>query len=236
MMNEPQETSGPQFRADRPEEHEAVRTTIVGGRPPGSGKHLGAIPRGIEVLVKKASVDAEFKQLLLDQRDAAAETIGLKLDPAEVLMLRAAAADQLEAVIAQTHVPVKQRRAFLTNAAAVMLAALGVASSGCILGIRPDRPEEIEPAPTGSRPDIPDGTRGTRPDTPDEPSPEETHGMGEPEPSPEPGPTRPEQLPVTDGIRPDPIPTSKGIRPDRVPAPTGSRPDLPPPAPGSNRE
>ncbi|MCP4231568.1 MAG: hypothetical protein GY771_15670, partial [bacterium] len=41
-------------------EREAVRTTIVGGRPPGSGKSNGSIPRGIEVLVKKASVDAVF--------------------------------------------------------------------------------------------------------------------------------------------------------------------------------
>ena len=32
----------------RPVEQEAVRTTIVGGRPPGSGKSVGAIPRGID--------------------------------------------------------------------------------------------------------------------------------------------------------------------------------------------
>ena len=222
-MNEPQNTSGPQFRADRPQEHEAVRTTIVGGRPPGSGKRLGEIPRGIEVLIKKASVDGEFKQLLLDQRDAAAETIGLKLDPSEVFMLRAAAAEQLEAVIAQTRIPVKQRRAFLTNAAAVMLAALGVASSGCILGIRPDRPDE--PESEDERPDF-NPTRGIEPDLPPERPPEEYEpGVEEPPPEPE----RPDRVPVTDGIRPDPIPTSKGIRPDRPPAPTGIRPDPPPP-------
>jgi hypothetical protein len=230
-MNEPQNTSGPQFRADRPREQEAVRTTIVGGRPPGGGKRLGAIPRGIEVLVKKASVDMEFKQLLLDQREAAAETIGLKLDPAEVLMLRAAGAEQLEAVIAQTHIPKKQRRAFLTNAAAVMLAALGVASSGCILGIRPDRPDD--PESDDERPEF-NATRGMEPDLP----PERTSDGDETratEPAPEPGPTRPEQLPVTDGIRPD-FPATKGIRPDRPPAPTGIRPDVPPPAPGSGVE
>jgi hypothetical protein len=40
----------PQFRADRPREQEAVRMTIVGGRPSGSGQPVGDIPRGIEVL------------------------------------------------------------------------------------------------------------------------------------------------------------------------------------------
>jgi hypothetical protein len=226
MMNEPHNTSGPQFRADRPREQEAVRTTIVGGRPPGSGKRVGEIPRGIEVLIKKASVDGKFKQLLLDQRDAAAETIGLKLDPSEVLMLRAAAAEQLEAVIAQTHVPPEHRRAFLSNAAAVMLVALGVASSGCILGIRPDRPEpsETHPEPTGIRPDIPDGTRGTRPDLPAESLPEDADESGGLEPAAEPEPTPPDRIPAI-----------KGIRPDRSPPVTGSRPDQPP-ATGSAAE
>ena len=64
-MGERQETAGPQFRGNRPAEQPAVRTTIVGGRPPGSGHGVGQIPRGIELLVKKASVDPEFRKLLL---------------------------------------------------------------------------------------------------------------------------------------------------------------------------
>ena len=52
-MTDQRGPAGPQFHADRPQEQEAVRTTIVGGRPPGSGKSVGNIPRGIEVLVKK---------------------------------------------------------------------------------------------------------------------------------------------------------------------------------------
>ena len=153
-------------------------------------------------------------------------------------MLRAATAEQLEAVIAQTRVPAEHRRAFLGNAAAVMLVALGVASSGCILGIRPDRPDESEPEPepVGIRPDIPDGTRGTRPDLPPESPPEDSNETGAAEPAPEPEPTPPDRIPVTDGIRPDQVPTTKGIRPDRPPAPTGIRPDVPPPAPGSKTE
>ena len=110
----------------KPVEQEAVRTTIVGGRPPGSGKPLGPIPRGIEVLVKKAAVDAEFKRLLLEKRAGAAKEIGLALDPAEAVMLAAAPAAQLESVIAQTTVAPSLRPAFLGRAAAVMLVALGV--------------------------------------------------------------------------------------------------------------
>jgi len=37
-------------------EQESVRTTIVGGRPPGSGKPMGGVLRGIEVLLKKAAI------------------------------------------------------------------------------------------------------------------------------------------------------------------------------------
>ena len=53
----------------------------------------GQIPQGIEVLVKKAAVDAEFKRLLLAERAEAAERIGLELQPAETAMLDAVPAD-----------------------------------------------------------------------------------------------------------------------------------------------
>ena len=112
------------------------------------------IPRGIEVLVKKASVDPEFRTLLLSKRTEAAELIGLPLDPAEAMMLRAATDVQLEAIIARTTVPQEHRRAFLGKAAAAMLAAIGVMSpgmtpagfaeaGGAAGGIMPDRPHPI---------------------------------------------------------------------------------------------
>jgi acyl carrier protein len=86
-----------------------------------------AISRGIEVLVLKAAIDPDFKQLLLERRTAAAEAIGLDLTAAEATMLAAVPAAQLEAVIARTSVPQEHRRAFLGHAAAAMLAALGAA-------------------------------------------------------------------------------------------------------------
>jgi hypothetical protein len=171
-MGEKPDRVGPWSGASRPEEQEAVVTTIVGGRPPGSGQPIGPVPRGIEVLVKKAAVDPEFKAVLLGQRAEAAGAIGLALDPAEAMMLRAVPAAQLEAIIARTEVAQEHRRAFLGSAAAVMLAALGLATPGCG-GIRPDQPSP-PPAPTGTRPDVPTKAespppppRGIRPDVPE---------------------------------------------------------------------
>jgi len=104
------------------------------------------VPRGVEVLVKKAAVDAEFKTRLLEKRAEAAKEIGLELAPAEAMMLNAVAAAQLEAIIARTTVSPISRAAFLGKAAAVMLAALGAdlaAMEGPPPpgGIAPDRPK-----------------------------------------------------------------------------------------------
>jgi len=225
-MSESQGASGPQFRADRPVEQPAVRTTIVGGRPPGSGKGIGPIPRGIEVLVKKAAIDAAFRELLLEKRAEAAGTIGLALEPAEQMMLRAVAREQLEAVIDRTDVPEEHRRAFLGSVAAAMLAALGLIEGACIPtpvgGSRPQEPPRPEPQPPagpveGNRPDVPPEPAGPAdqgaPAAADQPAPDQPPPQG---PPPE-GPIR--------GIRPDsPV---RGIQPE-PPPPTGMRPDMPP--------
>ncbi|HUU55800.1 MAG TPA: hypothetical protein VMW93_00535 [bacterium] len=137
----------------RPGEPEAVRTTIVGGRPPAGGANVGDVPRGLEVLIKKAAVDPAFKKLLLEKRAGAADAIGLTLSPAEKAMLAAVPLPQLEGIIAHTRVAPGLRSPFLGYAAGVMLAALGTATLGCngdgdpgptTEGIRPDRPGETE--------------------------------------------------------------------------------------------
>jgi hypothetical protein len=175
-MTEPRGPAGPQFHADRPREQEAVRTTIVGGRPPGSGQSVGNIPRGIEVLIKKASVDPAFRMLLLECRAEAAAEIGLQLGPAEAMMLAATPREQLDTVIANTRVPEEHRRVFLGKVAAAMLAAIGIVTTSCspspgpppTKGISPDR----VPAPGGIRPSSkettkePTTTRGIQPDRP----------------------------------------------------------------------
>ena len=123
-MTETRNSSGPEPGERRPAEQEAVRTTSVGGRPPGSGKAIGNIPRGVEVLVKKASVDPEFRELLLEKRAEAAKEIDLELEPAEAMMLKAVPREQLEVIIDRTTVERKHRRVFLGCVGAAMLAAL----------------------------------------------------------------------------------------------------------------
>jgi hypothetical protein len=132
-------------------ETEAVRTTIVGGRPPGNGAIPRLIPRGLEVLIKKAAVDPAFKKILLEKRAEAAEAIGLKLTPAEQAMLAAVPFPQLEGIIAHTRVAPKSRPLFLGYAAGVMLAALGAATAACDDPVSP-------PATLGSQPDPPPKT------------------------------------------------------------------------------
>ncbi len=107
-----------------PGEPEQVRTTIVGGRPPAGGANVGEIPRGVEVLIKKAAIDPPFKKILLDKRGAAADAIALTLSPAEKAMLEAVPEEQLRAIVANTKVRPSLRPAFLGYAAAAMLAAL----------------------------------------------------------------------------------------------------------------
>jgi hypothetical protein len=207
---------------NRPVEQPAVRTTIVGGRPPGPGKGVGEVPRGIEVLVKKASVDPDFRRLLLEKRAEAAKEIELKLDPAEVAMLTSVPAAQLDAIIGRTTVDPMSRAAFFGKAAAVMLAALS-AGSGCDESERPpapkgilaDRPKVEEPVKPPARPatPVPAAKPGTSapaakpPSQPEQPIMPVAGAVPTPIPR-EPGAQGPEQKPgighmVTKGMRPD---------------------------------
>ena len=180
-------------------EKPAVKTTIVGGRPPGCGKDVGQIPRGIEVLVKKASVDPSFRRLLLDKRAQAADEIGLKLSPAEVSMLTAIPAAQLEAVIASTKVEDRHVAAFMGKVAAVMLATLAVGAAV----LCPTLGHQADYNSAGVRPDPDRNVRSVQP--PAEPAAEPASGPAS-GPSTQPGPTR--------GIQPDvPGPISHGARP-----------------------
>lgn len=152
-------------------EQDGARKTTVGGQPPGSSKPMGNVPRGIEVLVKKASVDPAFRALLMRQRAEAAKTIGLELSQAEVQMLNSYPADQLDTVISNTKVPAHASSAFLGNAAAIMLLALGavliIPELGRTRGAEPDFPppkdtldkaSEADDAPSSTT-TLPPGTK-----------------------------------------------------------------------------
>lgn len=209
-----------------PEELPAVKTTIVGGRPPGSGKMLGAIPRGIEVLVKKAAVDPQFRALLLNERSKAALAIGLRLEAAEAMMLDIVPAAQLEMIIANTRVDPAKMPAFLGKAAAVMLVALGVTSMDCgqaySAGVTPGRDGAAATAPatqSSTAPTLaPDtgSSRGIRPDVPMTQGirPDEVKRTTAPATAPS---TSPATAPATRPIDPNYEPLTKGMRADIPP-------------------
>ena len=189
---------------ERKAEQEAVRTTIVGGRPPGAGKPMGNVPRGIEVLIKKAAVDSQFRRLLLEKRSEAAATIGLELRPSEVAMLSGIPQAQLETIIGQTRVDAKLRPILMGAAAAVMLVALGADLTGC------NKEQPIRPG--GSRPD--------------QPAPNSTPAATNPSPAATAGSAANTNATIN-AARPI-MPVEGGSRPNRVlPAPEGTTPGSP---------
>lgn len=195
-----------------------IKRTIVGGRPRPRGRGRAGIPRGIEVLIKKASLDPAFCQLLLDQRAGAAAQIALELTPAERAILEAVPEAQLVGMIENTRVPDIQRRAFLGQLGAAMLATL---AAGC----NPPT-DQVEVKPTdrvilvekGMRPE--EETRRVMEKKTSEAATHQSEATATPSPAPKDIPTSP---PVVTGIRPDPedvdtptpSPVSRGIRPDR---------------------
>ena len=95
--------------------------TIVGGRaspqPGGS-----SFPRGIELLLKKAKADEEFRHLLLDDPVAAAAEIELELSETESAILSSMPARNLEAAINHVRVPTEHAHLFRTARTATALA------------------------------------------------------------------------------------------------------------------
>ncbi|MBN1810093.1 MAG: hypothetical protein JW909_13585, partial [Planctomycetes bacterium] len=149
-------------------------------------------PRGIEILVKKASVDHAFRSLLIQNRSLAARDIGLELDPSESLMLDSAPPGQLASIIDNTRVHPRLRPALMGTAAAIMISALTAALTGC---------DTSPPPVTGISPDIPDAT-----------SQQVAADEEPPPPAPEPMPVA--GIMVLDDEQPAPPPATRGIQPD----------------------
>jgi hypothetical protein len=136
----------------QPDEQEAVFTTTIAGRRLWSYAHVGTIPRGVEVLLKKASVDPAFRDLLLEQRGEAARTIDLELTDAEREMLASVPAEQLKKIIDNTKVKPEHKSTFLGSVGRVMLATVvaGAAFVTCMptvtRGISPDEIRRMQMA------------------------------------------------------------------------------------------
>ncbi len=111
-----------------------VKPTIVGVRPPEGRVDFKARPIGIEILLKKAKVDPEFKIKLLKERAAVAALIFMQLEPEEEAILNSIPEEQLSQMVDRTEVKEEIKSAFEKYAAAVMIAALGltpVLAAGC---------------------------------------------------------------------------------------------------------
>lgn len=108
---------------------EIPRTTIVGGRSTNTRHYPTGMPRGIEVLVKKAAVDAAFREVLIKTRSNAAATIDLQLDETEARIIDGVPESSLQVMVSKASVPTSQRKAFMGSAAGIMLAAIGALPS-----------------------------------------------------------------------------------------------------------
>ena len=128
------------------------------------------VPVGMERILYLAATDASFFQALLQDREAATATLGLR--PSERAVLLAVPENQLRAAILGVDVSAGNlaRRAFMGAVAASAATVAAATTLGCgddvSKGIRPDMPpsardgggkdtvevKETGPAPTGIRP------------------------------------------------------------------------------------
>lgn len=146
--------------------------TIVGGRPPGRPGIGSDVPRGIEVLLNKASVDEEFRSRLLDDFGAAADSIGLDLATGERAVLGSVTPEVLADMIAHVTVPAEHRSVFKGRVAAAMLTIVagttfacappGIAPGGCV--VQPDEQQQEQSAEPKD-----DQQKGEGDETPGEP-------------------------------------------------------------------
>ena len=99
------------------------RRTIVGGRSR-SDRLVGDFPRSIEILLKKASVDSVFNQLLLRDPLNAAQSIALDLKPVEINILTNTSISILQRMISNIRVPKQHIKIFRTGTIAAIFAVL----------------------------------------------------------------------------------------------------------------
>ncbi len=93
---------------------------FVGGRA-GSPSGQGRYPHGIEILLKKAKVDPQFRDKLLRDPVSAAHSIDLVLTDSEEIILANASRSTLSTMIQKAFVPRHQVSSFLTQKAPALV-------------------------------------------------------------------------------------------------------------------
>ncbi len=207
--------------SDTRKPHQAAKTTIVGGQPPGNDRELATVPVGLEELLGMAAVDDAFAEALLKDSEAAVQASGVKLTPTEASILKAMNGAALLPMIAQVRssLPEPERRAFLEQAASAVALLVGagavLAATGCKSGSSGTARNEPNKAPKKGRKPTPRelADTGARPDRPPARDDAGVKPMGRPRPDIK--ETRPNR-----GIRPrrpqpDELRRTTGIAPDR---------------------
>ncbi len=123
----------------------------------------GAIPGGLQRLLRLAAADAGFRRALIEQRGDAAAAAGVELTSSERAILAAISGDQLAEMAAKLPQESVSRRAVSTHrvaaSAALVLGGAGLAegAAGCAPSTpQPDRPQHnIMNVCGGTAPDIP---------------------------------------------------------------------------------
>jgi len=223
-MSTPPEDRNPDQPTDEKEpasvEKRAVKTTIVGGQPPGNERPLPPIPVGIEEVLGMASVNDEFAQALYSDRSAAVQASGVELTATEHGILGAIDDGSLRQMVGNVEgaVPNRERRAFLARSAAALLVLAGGGAAAAAAACSDSKPKPS----TKPTPPVPADAAAAPPD------PADAAAAPPPPPDARPRPVDPPRPPT--GINPDrPLPQTRGISPDRPPPPTrGVRPDRPP--------
>jgi hypothetical protein len=94
---------------------QAVKTTIVGGQPPGNERQTATIPVALEDVLGLAAAEPAYADALLDDPQAAARAAGVELTATEGAILSAVDRDSLTRMIAEVRdqQPEQERRVFL---------------------------------------------------------------------------------------------------------------------------
>jgi hypothetical protein len=209
-------------------EKRAVKTTIVGGQPPGNERPLPPIPVGIEEILGMAAVNDDFAKALYANRDSAVSASGVELTATERGILAAIDAASLRQMVGNVDgvFPNRERRAFLARSAAALLVLAGGGAAAAAVAACSDSKKKSGVHPTGPEPADAEAAAALPPDAGDAPA--DAALPDDAAPLPPDARPRPPEVPQTRGISPD-RPKPAGARPDR-PRPTkGIRPDRPPP-------
>lgn len=196
----------------------SVRTTIVGGQPPGNARPLGEVPIGMERLLGLAAVDDRLAAELEHDPKSLAEGCGITLEPTELSVLEATPKGALRGMLdgIRSGLAEPARREFIKRAS-ILAAALFATGAAAASGCKKTTPEP-RPGPGAGATDM-DGPPAGMDTPPEDMAPPPKAMTPEPDAGPPPRKPPPYRDQVKRGIsprRPRPMHsggTRTGIRP-----------------------